>query len=248
MERVKNRHKSWLLRILSRLAQRNCHGEELEDSDDIGLITVLMRKKAPNLTINIPNAIIDPMHVWVCVALGATLQCLVFFFHAYVTYHKKWLRAGARVAWYGFPLWTSGTPSITVGLSICGYVIEHVTTEYVVTPRDPDTECHIVRFQRAVPLMNLPAYEFLHQDTRVLVSQRTFLSGRRSTSDLGENWKDITTDLFLRKKGRMAFLTLTGTEAALSGFILQNLGTRELHFSASVAQLIATITLAIIRS
>ena len=56
-------------------------------------------------------------------------------------------------------------------------------------------------------------------------------------SDLDEVSKDIITDLFIPNKNRLALTTLLGTGFALSGFILQNLGTRELRFSASIAQL-----------
>ena len=96
--------------------------------------------------------------------------------------------------------------------------------------------------------MNLPAFAFLKKDTQVLVSQRTTFVGRRSMSNLDEISEDYTTDLFIQNKNRMAFTTLLGTGFALSGFILQNLGTRELHFSASIAQLIATLALTILRS
>lgn len=207
-----------------------------------------MRKKAPNLTINIPNAITDPMHLWRCVYIGAILQCLVFFFNAYVVYHEHWLRAGARVALYGFPLWASGTLSIIVGLFLCAYVIKNATTEYIVKRNDPDNESRIIRLQKPVPLMNLPAYAFLHMDSQVLISQRTTFVGKRNMSGLDGIPNDITTDLFLQKENRTAFITLLGTVFALSGFILQNLGTRELHFSASIAQLIATLALTVLRS
>ena len=206
-----------------------------------------MRKKAPNLTINIPEAITDPMYLWLCVTIGAILQCLVFFFNAYVVYHKHWLRAGARVASYGFPLWASGTLSIIVGLFMCGYVIENTTTQYVAKP-NIDKNSYVVRFQKPMPLMNLPAYAFLYKDSQVLISQRTTFVEKRRISDLAKISEDIKTDPFLQKTNRMAFNTLLGTGFALSGFILQNLGTRELHFSASVAQLIATLALTILRS
>lgn len=222
-----------------------------DDLADIKLMTRLMKKKAPNLTINIPEAITDPMYLWLCVTIGAIFQCLVFFFNAYVVYHKHWLRAGARVASYGFPLWASGTLSTIVGLFMFGYVIESVTTQYVVKPNTDKNSC-VVRFQKPIPLMNLPAYAILHKDSQVLVSQRTTFVGKRRISDPDEIPEDeipgdITADQFLQKKNRMAFNTLLGTGFALSGFILQNLGIRELHFSASIAQLIATLALTILR-
>lgn len=245
VERCKERRQLSFSRLLSRLFRGN---REEEDLDEIELITSLMRKKAPNLTMNIPNAITDPMHLWRCVFIGAILQCLVFVFNAYVVYHEQWLRAGARVASYGFPLWASGTLSIIVGLFMCAFVIENVTTEYVVKRDDPDDSFRIVRFEKPIPLMNLPAYGFLHKDSQVLVSQRTTFVGKRNMSGLDEIPNDITTDLFLQKKNRTAFMTLLGTVFALSGFILQNLGTRELHFSASIAQLLATVALTVLRS
>ena len=221
--------------------------EENNGLDEITMMTLLMRKKAPNLTINIPDAVTDPLYLWLCVIVGAILQCLVFFFNAYVVYHLHWLRSGARVASYGFPLWASGTSLINLGSFMCAYVIGTVTTQYVVKPKT-NNQLRVVGFQKAIPLMNLPAYAFLRKDPQVLVSQRTTFVGKRSISDFEETSRDITTDLFLQKKNRMAFNTLLGTVFALSGFVLQNLGARELHVSAAIAQLIATLALTMLRS
>lgn len=222
VERFKQRQSSFLRLPLcpfrrDRPVRRIREEEGNDDLADIKLMTRLMKKKAPNLTINIPEAITDPMYLWLCVTIGAILQCLVFFFNAYVVYHKHWLRAGARVASYGFPLWASGILSTIVGLFMCGYVIESVTTQYVVKPNTDKKSC-VVRFQKPIPLMNLPAYAILHKDSQVLVSQRTTFVGKRRISDPNEIPEDeipedeipgdITADQFLQKKNRMAFNTL----------------------------------------
>lgn len=288
VERFKEQRQSSFLRLALSAFKRDQKVRDEESKEkELELIKRLMRKKAPNLTINTPDAITDPMYLWLCVTVGGILQCLVFFFNAYVVYHKHWLRAGAQVAAYGFPLWASGTCSIFVGLFMCAYVIENVTTQYILKLDTPE-DVRVVRFQKAIPLMNLPAYGFFKKDSQVLVSQRTTFVGKRSqvlvsqrdtfvgkrsmsdlersrdittdvsqrTSSVGsrsmpdsdERDRDITTDLFLQNNNRMAFNTLLGTGFALSGFILQNLGTRELHFSASIAQLLATLALTILRS
>lgn len=210
VEAFKEQRQSSFLHLLlrpfraDRRARRNRGEEEDNEPDHIKLITHLMRKKAPNLTINNPDAIPDPLYLWLCVAAGAILQCLVFFFNAYVAYRKRWLRAGARVASYGFPLWASGTLSIIVGLFMCAHVIENVTTEYIVKPKNSDDKFRVVGFQKPIPSMNLPAYVFLYKDSQVLVSQRTTFVGKRNIPDLDGISKDITADLFLQSKKHIA--------------------------------------------
>ena len=216
-----------------------------DDNQDLKLMKKLMKTRAPNLTINVPNAIMEPAHLWLCVVAGIITQGLVFFFNAYVAYHKRWLRAGARVASYGFPLWASGTLALIAGLVMCGYVIEQVTTEFIATPGFRATNSCIVRFQKPVSSMNLPGYAFLQRDTRVVVSQRTFLPRQSRATELPETERDFTT---LGENSLLPVVTLLGAGIAVAGFVLQNLGTRELHFSASIAQLIATVGLTVMRS
>ncbi|KAI9800395.1 MAG: hypothetical protein M1825_004165 [Sarcosagium campestre] len=252
---VRKIHQRVFSYALSLVDCRNRRMADAQESEEIELIKTLMKSKAPNLTLNIPIAATDSRHLRKWVVLGGAFQFSVFVFNATVAYRLKWLRAGAIVPPHGFPLWASGTLFLIIGLFLCGEMIEHVTTEYVVESKARDGEGpgpysaeSIVRFQKAIPSMNLPAFVFLQRHKRLVVSQRTFFSGRRTVSNLGGAWQDITTKLFLRDKSPVTLITLLGTGLALAGFILQNLGVRELHFSASITQLIATLALTIIRS
>ena len=86
MKTLKEQRQSSFLRLLlrpfrrDRPVRRNREEEEDNDLDDIKLITLSMRKKAPNLTINISNAITDPMSplALCCYRCYTSVPCFLF--------------------------------------------------------------------------------------------------------------------------------------------------------------------------
>jgi len=130
------------------------------------------------------------------------------------------------------------------------------------TPRDPNgncesnTEYRIVRLQTSMPSVNLPAYAILNDNTdpRILISRRTIFPPSSTTPDSQEAGKEPEKEL-KRKRTRqeeksefMATMTMIGTVLTLAGFICQNLGIRQLHWSAGVAQLVSTLLLVLLRA
>ena len=95
MKTFKEQRQSSLIRLLlgllkkDRLVRRMREAEDNYESDNLNPMKLLMMKKAPNLTINVPNALTDPRHLWTYVGMGALLQSLVSFFNAYVVYPKN---------------------------------------------------------------------------------------------------------------------------------------------------------------
>lgn len=138
-----------------------------------------------------------------------------------VAYQWHLLRAGRLVAFYGFPTWLAGTVSLNIGASVCAYVVVGSTRE----ARDPVPEgSQFFRFQRALDEQSLPAY---------LIRSPP---GIRQTK-----WRSTTL------KERPWAISL-GAFLSLGGFVCQNIGTRELHFSAGLLQLAANLILTLIRA
>jgi hypothetical protein len=83
----------------------------------------------------------------------------------------------------------------------------------------------------------IPAYtiEYVPADGNVRISLHQFPpTSEDSTSIEARSEKETSAK-------RRASITTVGTALALSGFICQNIGTRELHYSAGLLQLGATL-------
>ena len=219
--------------------------EESEiSSEDLSKETDRVSRKAPNLIINIPKAIPTRSSIWIWVFIGLLIQSVVFIINGLGVFYYHWPRTKYKVASYGFPIWAVGTILITIGSYICTKVIKTNTEECTARPREravdgqpaPHPKFHVVRLQKAIDSMDLPAFAIYNalDDPDVHISERgIFPSGRTENS---------------RGHKTLAAWTVVGSFFALGGFILQNIGTRELHWSAAVAQLVATLILALIRA
>ncbi|KAL9078185.1 MAG: hypothetical protein Q9157_002908 [Trypethelium eluteriae] len=201
-------------------------------------------EKAPNLIMNVPKAIPTRSSIWIWAFIGLLVQSVVFIVNGLGVYYYHWPRSTYKAAPYAFPVWAVGTISITIGVCICAKVIEINTDEHTIRPTEtvedgqsaPRPKFHVVRLQKAIDAMKLPSFAIYNafDDPEVHISQRgIFPSGR------AENSRGYQT---------LAAWTVIGSFFALSGFILQNIGIRELHWSAAVAQLVATLILALIRA
>ena len=119
---------------------------------------------------------------------------------------------------------------------------------------DENTGFHVVRLQKKIPTMNLPAFAIFNDERnpRVVISRRnllppglklTSISSERSESEVeGDEAKSDS------KSTVMAITTVTGTAFTLVGFVCQNIGTRELHWSGGVSQLGLTLMLVLLRA
>jgi hypothetical protein len=103
--------------------------------------------------------------------------------------------------------------------------------------------------------MSLPAYEIFNEKTspQVLISKRTILppgvTVLQSEEEPGSVTKTSIEDKKLNQQSELlATMTTTGTSLTLAGFICQNFGIRQLHWSAGVAQLISTLLLVFLRA
>jgi hypothetical protein len=191
-------------------------------------------KKAPNMTLNIGTAIPPTTDAFYFMCLGLFVQVLVAVINGLAVYRWRWLRAGRVVASYGYPVWAVGTCSITVGVALCARVVQGSTTEYRLDPIVLQESLRVLRIQSKIPSLSLPAYAILDAE------------GNQTVRMTKRNDWPPTRGNKAERESRL-ILTVVGTCLTLGGFVCQNVGTRELHFSAGLLQLGATLILAALR-
>lgn len=202
--------------------------------------------RAPNLTLNMPNSTPQTWTVLRTLMLAIVIQCAVIILNALGVYHWHWLRAGYVVASYGYPVWLAGTIALNIGVSICGRVVNTSTSKCTV-----NCGGQVVMFQKRNRDMNIPAYAIFLEDANVNASLRLWPRNPGATLDPDRAWKfdqSAWTSNVKRTEAARVFFTIFGTFVALSGFVCQNVGTRELHWSAGVLQLGATLMLSVLRA
>ncbi|KAK8089996.1 hypothetical protein PG997_004957 [Apiospora hydei] len=183
---------------------------------------------SPSITLNVRGAIPDTRLVIVFGIIGLLLQALVIAMIAVATYKWKLPRSGKVVASYGYPIWVSGTIATNLGISICGWAIGNSTRRITFKPCTArHNPASIVILQEAMVEQNFPPYaiKLVEPSTGYILPRRWSPSGRAQYIIVG-----------------------LGAVLALGGFVCQNFGTRELHFSAGIAQLVLTLVMTILRA
>ena len=185
---------------------------------------------APNLALNLipqPTA----LERWLIAIFGIALQCGVLVFDALVTYRLRWFKDGIYFTKYSFPFTAVGTLAICTGLIMCTYVIEASTSETKVPV--PQLRTRVVWLQRSQRV-----------DDQVF-SARAFVRN----DDKNRKRKRVS-DIFTSRRNKRSFYitTVVGTLVSIVGFIIQFVGLRGMHWSATIAQLGATFLMTILRS
>jgi len=103
---------------------------------------------APNIILNVPEAVASRWELWAFAFIGIMLQLAVLVFGALTTYHWKFMKGGAPIAGYGYPCTIAGTLAVSTGLLLCSHVIEGSTDECKLQKKTGD-QLRILRIQRA---------------------------------------------------------------------------------------------------
>lgn len=177
-----------------------------------------LRDAAPNLALNVKNATVSRWELRIWAALAVALQFAAMAVPEVATYYWKWEKGGSQIAPYGYPCFLIGTALVVIGVTICGHVIEGVTDECHFYPRYG--KALIVRLQRSCTVGDQ------HFSAFVI----------RNSPD----------DLVLRTSSRTLYrdfsaLAASGAAFSIGGFVVQFIGLRALHWSATIMQLDATL-------
>ncbi|KAF8541770.1 hypothetical protein BDD12DRAFT_945844 [Trichophaea hybrida] len=208
---------------------------------------------APNVLINL-QASNKSKDLYFTAGCGLLLQVGVLLYSGMTVYNQafkpNFSKDGRTVNTYAYPIMAIGTVTLIIGVALCSAVIEMSSTEseWVVQPSMTNSQPSMERsmnvrllwLQRSnsVNSQNFdPVVMFAPDGPDHRTSIRT--SGRAPTFASNTRAGDRTS--------RLESLTLLGTGAAVIGFILQFQGLRALHWSASIAQLVATALMTALR-
>ncbi|KAH7161737.1 hypothetical protein EDB81DRAFT_642681, partial [Dactylonectria macrodidyma] len=186
---------------------------------------------APNISLNCHN-MFDRTELRVVAAFGTILQLGVLALSAFVSFYptKTFLEEGEPIAGYAFYCLAIGTILLVLGILLCAHVVE--------------TSSHEIRYR---PGLGKKARLIWLQKSKT-VSDQSFDSYALFPMD--ETSLVVTSQRADKESGgtRLALETVVGTVLGLSGFILQYVGLRGMHWSVLVAQLGAIIVMAGLRA
>ncbi|KAK4443355.1 hypothetical protein QBC34DRAFT_362061 [Podospora aff. communis PSN243] len=197
-----------------------------------------LSEAAPNLALNVKNATAPSREVWLWASVGVILQGLAIVIPGFFTHRWGWEKGGLPVPHYGYPCFLVGTLLLILGVVSCGRVVEGITTEhYFHGKKGPQLQGpegnlsieHIVRLQHSCTASDQ------HFSSFAIYNSKDNLEVRVSQ---------------LNKPGEQSYSTLAAAATLISvaGFIIQFIGLRALHWSATVIQLGVTLIMTGIRA
>lgn len=215
--------------------------QEIAFDDDIELLPLLpdsedhhQQAGPPNISLNARGKLVTGREKWCWALFGIAVQLIVLIYGGSISYHPSWkfhfLKNDLAPSTQSFVFTAVGTVSLCFGMLICSYVVETATTEEEWVLKDPDREVQVAWVQKGGTVNDqvFEPYVILgHQDQRVIkTSQRCD-----------------------RKTGiQLAYWVLLATFISIIGFVIQFIGLRGMHWSATIVQLGATGLMTIVRS
>ncbi|KAA8894727.1 hypothetical protein FN846DRAFT_785993 [Sphaerosporella brunnea] len=203
-------------------------------------------KAAPSISLNLHGGS-KTGDLCFAAAFGVVLQSGVLVFTGlsvyYPTWNSRFRKDGLPVRSYAYPVMSIGTVLLTFGLVICSAVVERSTTE------TKWLQARILWLQKShtVSDQSFDSFVIIAGDIKdsLLMSQRSTSHRIDSTTS-----KKIKAPSKLRKfaSGPTELFTVLGVGLSLVGFIFQFQGLRGLHWSASIAQLVAIFLMTAVRA
>ncbi|KAF3221247.1 hypothetical protein TWF191_007212 [Orbilia oligospora] len=184
----------------------------------------------PNLSLNIGIKRQPKKFTYAAAAFGIILQGGVLVFAGVLTYRfpDQFLNDGKPVEQYAFPLTLSGTILIGLGMFLCGYIIEKTT--YEVYYEQPGNETDMAQM-------------YWVQPGGQKIGDQVFGSFIGSSKD--RKYVKSSRVASRSKFDEVLWFTVIIT---IFGFVIQFVGLRGIHSSVIIAQLAATLIMAIVRA
>lgn len=181
---------------------------------------------APNLTINVQNAISLSWQLSTLVATGIIVQFTALVLSAVIVFSWSWKGGSQTLSPYGFPCYVIGTMLLTFGLLGCARVIQNSSKVDELTPKNSRARYQPFYVQRACTVddKHFFSYAIFHPE-----GQSVIKVSRSNSRDYG-------------------LATFCSTVVALFGYICQFVGLRAMHWSVALIQLAATLTMTCARA
>ncbi|KAF4467779.1 ankyrin repeat [Fusarium albosuccineum] len=212
---------------------------------------VILRNRAtvaPNVSLNSHN------QFWrgelrVAAVFGIIIQLGVLMYSGFATYHPalKLTKGGGPIMDYAYPCTAAGTLFLVTGMLICGHVVESSTDEEKYEAGE-GKRVRIIWLQQTKTVSDqlFDSYAMYAKDDRALVTiSRRAIKGTALDSSIDDR-KDASGHQDRTRV--LLFQTVLGTMISLCGFVVQFIGLRGMHWSASVSQLGAVVVMTCIRA
>ncbi|KAH8423178.1 uncharacterized protein LDX57_000932 [Aspergillus melleus] len=195
--------------------------------------------QAPNLSFNIHN-FNKRSEIQAVAAIGTLLQAAVILYAAFATYYPtlRFAKEGSTVGSYAFPCMATGSVVLVLGMLIAAHVVESSTEEERYRPKD-GMLAWVFWLQKAETVSDQSFESFLISTETpkdlIMTSQR---ADPRKSGKFGlgvvEYWLEL--------------LTIIATAISVSGYVIQFVGLRGLHWSITIVQLGATVLMTVLRA
>ncbi|KAK4652791.1 hypothetical protein QC762_500020 [Podospora pseudocomata] len=191
--------------------------------------TSLLAKVPPNLGLNISGAIPSNREMWMWAALGTVLQLASLVVSGTVTYRWNLAQVEVPTTTYGYPCYLVGSLLLTLGVLLCGHIVEAVSKERTFRCKAKMRKrVRIFRIQLAATVNDQ------HFDSYLIFNSP-------------EN-PDVYASFYQGMKKNTRYYAIAGSALSFMGFITQFIGLRGLHWSAAVIQLAATLVMTVFRA
>ncbi|WYZ42190.1 hypothetical protein EsH8_V_001085 [Colletotrichum jinshuiense] len=189
-----------------------------------------------NVTTNAPNISLNSQRqdskaeLWAVAVIGTILQLGVVAFAGFATYYPtlKFLKDDRPIVGYAFPCNAIGTLVLVAGMLQCAHIVDSRTEEKRYRPaQGKDTRLVWLQRTKTVSDQVFASFALFARDKRDLI-----------TTSYRENSHPHVVEL----------KTIVATVVGLCGFIVQFIGLRAMHWSASVAQLGAIVVMTCFRA
>lgn len=200
---------------------------------------------APNISLNLHHPI-GRRELWAWAAVAILLQSGVLVYDALVAYKLKFKEGGNKVVRYAFPLTATGTLALVLGMLLCSYVIENSTVEEVYQVEGAEARILWLQKKATVSDQSFDSYAIFVKEK----SKNISTSRRRVRTDLD---REDTCKEDQGHKGDAApfaseIIAILGVFIGFCGFVVQFVGLRAMHWSASLAQLGVTLIMIVVRA
>ncbi|KAI6774838.1 hypothetical protein HG530_001596 [Fusarium avenaceum] len=233
--------------------------------------------QAPNITLNRNHKAIEGQ-LLVAACFGIILQLGVLVYFAFITYYPtiKFKKNDKDVVGYAFPLASGGTVFLVLGMLLCAHVVDHSTEEERYEP-SKDHMIRMIWLQEKQTISDQVFHLFAlfpRRSTQVITTSQRKKKGRTPQEDeqeasMSSGFEDKAQKGHSTVRHRVRRLRVSQTEktihpekqekasinlcviatlVCLMGFLVQFIGLRAMHWSASVGQLVAVIIMTIIRA
>lgn len=211
----------------------------------------------PNLSLNARGVAIKDSEKWSLAIFGTIVQLSVLIYDGLISYHPSWRpkfpkNGSDPSSPYAFPCTAVGTLTLNIAMFACCYIIDCASTEEDCASTEEDwasTEEYWVSTQgvrTSIPTSYRGRIAWIQKGGTVndLSFKPYIIFGPDGQRTITTSRRCGEAQLIFRLRYWVALCTLV----SVAGFVVQFVGLRGMHWSASIAQLVATAILTFLRS